>query len=170
MIEFVAWLLAVTGSALVLTQSSIMAPSREWLVRVADRAAESNRPIRERVFRLASRLTACPMCSGFWIGIAWSAVFFDVAWINFGARGRHDAAVVIALGFAGSLASAIGVALWLALSEATATMQAWRYLNTPPQRMHANRYMFGMRTGTLPDQIRCPEPGCHAPGGQECSL
>jgi len=134
-IEFVAWLLAVAGSALVLTQSSIAAPIRNGFDRLAKRSGtwflHDPEALTPHVFRLAAKLTACPMCSGFWLGIAWASVFFDIAWHDFGARGRHDAALLIALGFAGSFASAVGVALWLMLNEATATMQAWRYLNQP---------------------------------------
>lgn len=154
MIEILIWLLAVTGSALVLTQSSITAPIRdgvEWLARFSetikmmhDATKGTPEPLRvgpsmrvvgllRRPLRLAAKLTACPMCSGFWLGAAWFAVLREtpIAWRSFGADGFRDAAWLAASGFAGSFASAVGVALWLVLGEAQATMQGWRYLNQP---------------------------------------
>ena len=59
------------------------------------------------------------MCSGFWIGLGWS--------LAFGVRG----VAFLAWGFAGSCSSAVVVALWLLLGEATAALSLWRYLRSP---------------------------------------
>ena len=126
-------ILAAAGSALVLTQSSITAPLRDALGALAEGAdtaararADLGSPGRAdrlvpRAFRLAAKLTSCPMCAGFWIGLAWA--------VALGSRG----VVLVALGFAGSLVSALLVALWLALSEAHAALALWRYLKTPDE-------------------------------------
>lgn len=152
------WALAVAGGALVLTQSSITAPLRDGLAaaekrllaarvvaRIARRPqavdygthgaivdAPSSWPRLPRALRwpvaaahrlvaLLAKLTACPMCSGFWIGAVAGRVLFTA-----------PSSWTVACGFAGSLASALAVALWLWAGETTAAFGLWRYLNTPP--------------------------------------
>ncbi len=144
------WILAVAGSALVLTQSSLTAPLREWLDSASRQAAltrelrnsyEQERrahpdtpPIRSIPFTRAwshvssalAKLASCPMCSGFWLGMGW-------AWylVNRGALPGF-VGMAFAYGFAGSIVSALAVAMWLALGEACAALGLWRFLKTPP--------------------------------------
>src|SRR5690349_11548724 len=98
------WALAVAGAALVLTQSSITAPVRDalaWIERRLRTARERHRLLAppHELARLLAKLTACPMCCGFWIGAVSARLTFGgpVAWI-------------ILCGFAGSLAGALAVA------------------------------------------------------------
>lgn len=129
----ILFLLAVAGSALILTQSVIFAPLREWLSNMASpmeitdhgdygSIVTVNRP----VFAILSKLASCPMCAGFWLGLAWGAALFFPA-----ALGFRGAATLLAYGPAGSIVSALGVALWLLLVEAHGTLGLWRYLNQP---------------------------------------
>lgn len=157
-------ILAAAGSALVLTQSSLTAPVRSLLDRhVASYERSVFAPAFERrsklyllLMRIAAKLLACPMCAGFWLGLVWSAAL--------GARGVE----LMALGFAGSLASAILVALWLALAETHASLGLWRYLSTPPEGVHAARWHLAKQMKVAPLAILCPEPDCEATGGQRC--
>lgn len=115
--ELLIFLFAVAGSGLVLTQSSITEPLRSWL---GSRANSTWAPAfvwRGRASRVAAKLVSCPMCAGFWLGSAW-------AWA-LGSRGIH----VPAHGIAGSFVSAIGVAAWLLIAEATSALVLWRYNN-----------------------------------------
>lgn len=117
-------ILAAAGSALVLTQSSLTAPVRDFLDQAArEDDAKPRRSFFGRVARfendVALKLMSCPMCAGFWLGLAWAAAL--------GLRGVE----LVGLGFVGSLASALLVALWLALSEAALAIGLWRYLRTP---------------------------------------
>ena len=122
-------ILAAAGSALVLTQSSLTKPIREaldhHLSSYEHSAFAPEFDCRGRAYlllmRIAAKLASCPMCAGFWLGLAWAA--------GLGSR----SAELFALGFAGSLASALLVALWLVLVEAHASLGVWRYLSTPPE-------------------------------------
>ncbi len=164
MSDFLFWALAVAGSALVLTESAITKPIREWLDRLESRSAlyaASGRmrktksatrivigddriklgdlSLRQRAIAaihrpiwLASKIVACPMCSGFWLGAFWYLALreWSPAWLTARAV-LHDIAAIVAFGFAGSIASAIGVAVWLLLGEAYAALSLWRYINSP---------------------------------------
>lgn len=106
------WLLAVAGSALVLTQSSLTEAMRTYLLRRAP---------------VLGKLVSCPMCSGFWLGMHWWAAML-------GARKQdaaHEIVRMFASGFAGSIVSALAVALWLALGEAYAALGLYRFLRSP---------------------------------------
>lgn len=160
------FILAVAGSALILTQSVIFAPLRDWLTGLADsRWAESERlhaeakrlinlPVealrefdnygsvrraefsyarRSRAYRAMSKLASCPMCAGFWIGLFWYAALPGSAWFSVDITGRHTVALWFAHGPAGSLVSAIGVAIWLLLVEIRDASAMWRYLNQPKE-------------------------------------
>lgn len=120
MSEILIFILAVAGSGLVLTQSSITAPFRDWLDACAksEWAAELRGP--GQAARIASKIASCPMCAGFWLGLAWAYALgvCAVRWLP-------------ALGFVGSLSSAVGVASWLLIVEAKSALELWRYLNTP---------------------------------------
>ncbi len=114
----IVWLLAVAGSALVLTQSSITAPMREWLL-----ARES----------FLGKLVSCPMCSGFWLGALWGVFLLPLTIPA--ATGPHWFPMcirIVANGFGGSIVSALAVAAWLALSEAQAISYLWRSRNSAP--------------------------------------
>ena len=183
--ELVLWGIAVAGAALVLTQSSITRPLREGLAALEKKLAAvrlAGRPVavdygthaavlpssrgRARAAVLApvhhgvavlAKLTACPMCSGFWIGAA------SARWI-----GVTSIAWIVLCGFAGSLSSALGVAAWLWAGETTAAFGLWRYLHTPPVGVHHERMLAAAARGTTPDAIVCPRPDCGAVGGKEC--
>lgn len=136
----ILWLVAVAGSALVLTQSSLTAPVREWLKTVENRllaaravfdlsravsvdgqwrklSRASTWPVAfaHVLAGLTAKLISCPMCSGFWFGLSWSYAFGD------------SGVSLAAHGFGGSIVSAIAVALWLLLVEATSALAQWRW-------------------------------------------
>ena len=111
------WALAVAGSVLVLTQSSILRPAREWLADVAARATGR----RAAVLRGAAKLVSCPMCSGSWLGAIWAASM------------GLDAAGVFWLFWGGSYIGAMGVGLWQVVAEAHSAIVLWRYNNTPSE-------------------------------------
>lgn len=152
MMTVALWSLAVAGSALVLTQSSITSPLRKWLNHKAkdpsrcpkvvtaancwdseDSAyphrcgsavnhaghcryfAEERERKRAKAAVLVAKLVSCPMCSGFWFGLVWSYALGDRG-VSFAAHG-----------FGGSVVSAIAVALWLLLVEATSALAQWRW-------------------------------------------
>lgn len=142
-------MLATAGSALVVTQSSICAPLRDWL------AARHG-----KLSQLAAKLVSCPMCSGFWLGGAWG--------VAFGARDVHFAASA----FAGSLASALLVATWLALGESYASLGLWRFLKTPkpaeePGPLRVPRFMTPAWHNPWekhPNEVRCACGAIVGPG------
>lgn len=140
------FILAVAGSALLLTQSVIFAPIRAWLsnayenevgyfeatdhsfgnvgLNEFDFAEFHRRKRRVQIFGALSKLVSCPMCAGFWLGLAWGTGLF---WpISF-------PVAFLAYGPAGSLVSAIGVAVWLLLVEIRDASAMWRYLNQPKE-------------------------------------
>lgn len=106
----ILWAIAVAGSALVLTQSSLTVNAREWLTKRVP---------------ILGKLASCPMCSGFWLGMGW-------AWflVNRGALPPFIG-MAFAYGFGGSIVSALAVALWLALGEAYAALGLYRFLRSP---------------------------------------
>lgn len=153
----ILWILAVAGSVLVLTQSSITEPIRTWLanssrqaiaVRDLRKAYNSERKrntsmpelrpamltrIWSHVSSLLVKLSSCPMCCGFWLGAIWGASLLPLTIPA--ATGSHwfpMAIRIFANGFSGSIVSAISVAAWLALSEAQAVSYLWRSRNTKP--------------------------------------
>ncbi len=166
----VIWILATVGSALILTQSSIVSPIREALsgaekrlltLRLvlddalipADDDARNWEPLSRakrwpvaaayRVVATLAKLATCPMCSGFWLGAFWAHVFLTSPWVN-SAHPRASVALwLFAAGCAGSIISSVGVALWLSLDEAKMALGLWRYLKTPKEepRRKIPRYM-----------------------------
>lgn len=157
---FVIWILATVGSALILTQSSIVSPIREALIGAekrlltlrlvlndvlipADDDARNWKPLSRakrwpvaaayRVVATLAKLATCPMCSGFWLGAFWAHVFLTSPWVN-SAHPRASAALwLFAAGCGGSIVSSVGVALWLSLDEAKMALGLWRYLKTPKE-------------------------------------
>lgn len=132
------FILAVAGSALLLTQSVIFAPLREWFAQEAahrlatslrisiniERGSERLNLVAHRALISLAKLVSCPMCAGFWLGLAWGTGLF---WpISF-------PVAFLAYGPAGSLVSAIGVAVWLLLVEIRDASAMWRYLNQPKE-------------------------------------
>ncbi len=123
----IAWFLAVTGSVLVLTQSSITAPVRAWLTN--EPAANHGILPKIAVVRLGfGKLVSCPMCSGFWLGMAWAWYLMN--------RGALPPLVggAFVYGFGGSAVAALAVAMWLALGEAYAALSLYRYLSQSDPR------------------------------------
>ncbi len=138
----ILFILAVAGSTLILTQSAICKSLREWLwakstvhgtiaLTMAVAVPPGNTEHRQAhallhyVFTVLAKLASCPMCSGFWLGIAWSLA---LEWPGLTPRAI---APLLAHGAAGSIVSAVGVALWLTLIEAQNVGAMWRYLNQP---------------------------------------
>lgn len=126
----ILFLLAVAGSALLLTQSVIFAPLRTWLAWRSEPDpiyAPGRGPWPEliclRLAAILSKLVSCPMCAGFWLGIAWGTGMFQPSF----------AAALFCYGPAGSLASALGVAVWLLLVEVRDAAGMWRYLSQPKE-------------------------------------
>lgn len=113
------FLFAVMGSALTLTQSSIAAPIRSFF---------ESRQERSGVCKVAAKLSACPMCAGFWLGAAWCLALQCASIATLA-----GCVYVVAHGFAGSIVSALGVALWLLLTEATNAASLWRWLKGEKQ-------------------------------------
>src|SRR6185436_9718097 len=140
----------------------------DWFARVADGWARTvmdpppRHPRRVRMAicatALAHKLVTCPMCAGFWIGLAWARAG--------GVRGAD----LLAHGFASSIASALGVAAWQAVAEAHEGARLWRYLNTPPAGVHLARVRAAERQGMPPEAILCPHPGCKACAGTACNM
>ena len=178
--ELLFWALAVAGTALVLTQSSLTRWIRDGLARAATHAAKATAldrayaarrredPTLPRARRrwhlaaashpleLAAKLVACPMCSGFWIGAVWAHVL-GVCW-----------PWLFAFGCGGSYAAAIGVAAWQLAGEAHAAIGVWRFLHTPPPGIHPERLRLAEKIGQPAAAIKCPRFDCPAVGGEEC--
>ena len=171
------WLLATAGSALVLTQSTITEPLRRRLDRIARDAAvvslvhDGSLPRQPATVRwvlgqfrraasAAAKLVSCPMCSGFWFGLGWSAAL--------GTRGP----ALVAHAFGGSIVSALAVAVWIALIEAQQALALWRYNNSkdpPPDGVCEERMQLVLRGGahSNPLDIACPRHGVWA-RGEKC--
>lgn len=152
------WLLATAGSALILTQSSIMAPLRDWIAYLASDphrcehetggtrcrlsahahgphlmslVAHSERR-RARIAAVASKLVNCPMCSGFWLGLAWAMVLGAVPMaLGRGLAILWTVGLALAHAFGGGIISALAVAAWILLQEAYQALALWRYNNSP---------------------------------------
>lgn len=125
------WALAVAGSALILTQSSIFAPLRDWLESKADGAKKAENMWPLPYASWLSKLAHCPMCSGFWFGAFWTHVLLASPWVDSTHSRLSGALWLFVGGCAGSIVSAVGVATWLFLDEAKMALGVWRYLKTP---------------------------------------
>lgn len=118
----ILWVAAVAGSALVLTQSSLTEGMRAFLLKHVP---------------ILGKLASCPMCSGFWLGMAWAWGPILGRTMSHGAPWQSVAGPIaqlfacISYGFAGSVASALTVALWLALGEAYAALGLYRFMHSP---------------------------------------
>ena len=167
--SIIIWFLATAGSALVLTQSTIAAPLRDWLSEHAESSARlahllkvncgpcSSRTVatggaRATFFQSAAKLVSCPMCSGLWFGLGWAAAL--------GTRG----VALVAHAFGGSVVSALAVAAWIALIEAQQALALWRYNNSkdpPPEGVCEERMQLTLRSGACsnPLDIACPRHG-----------
>lgn len=178
---------AAAGSALVLTQSSLTEAPRSWLDAAAKRASETRErhlltpydgifvaiPVTgarlwlfAKPLALLSKLVSCPMCSGFWLGLAWAFALSE------------RSASLVAHGFVASLASALLVALWIALGETQAALGLWRFLNPPPEHEEEKP----TPDGCCEDRVQCAINGGHGhpmtvvcprhlvPGGERCPL
>jgi len=68
------------------------------------------------IFLTLWRLSGCPMCAGFWVGLLGAVL-----------SGERGAMALVCAGPTGSLASAFGVGLWVLLTEGTSlcTTLAW---------------------------------------------
>lgn len=139
------WCLSVAGGGLVLTQSSLTQRFRGWL---------GQRP--GRYSRFLFKLVSCPMCSGFWIGLIGAAIL--------GVRGLE----VAALGFAGSIVSALSVSSWLFLGEATSALGLWRYKESVPPDLHPERLRLAERLGLPAKHVPCPRFDCAAVDEEKC--
>jgi len=132
-VTILIWALAVAGSALIITQSSIFASLRDWLESKADGAKKTESMWSLPYASWLSKLAHCPMCSGFWLGAFWTHVLLASPWVA-PAHPRLSAALwLFAGGCAGSVLSACGVATWLFLDEAKMAFGLWRYLKTPKE-------------------------------------
>lgn len=119
----ILFLLAVTGSALLLTQSVIFAPLRDAIALLTDAINNRERGVKAKVAGALAKLASCPMCAGFWMGLAWGTCMFRPSF----------AVALFCYGPAGSLMSALGVAAWLLLVEVRDAAAMWRYLNQPKE-------------------------------------
>ncbi len=173
--SIIIWFLATAGSALVLTQSTIAAPLRDWLGKHAELSARiahllkvncgpcSRRTVatsgaRATLFQSATKLVSCPMCSGFWFGLGWAAAL--------GTRGP----ALVAHAFGGSVVSALAVAAWIALIEAQQALALWRYNNSkdpPPEGVCEERMQLAFRSGVGPMDVICPRHGALV-RGEKC--
>lgn len=77
--NFIVWSLGVYGTALVLVQSALLRPFREWITFIPLKKEEDpltlNRQTRK--FSLPGKLINCIMCTGWWSGAFWSLFFWD---------------------------------------------------------------------------------------------
>jgi hypothetical protein len=166
------WILAVSGSALVLTQSSLTAPLRERLSRYAQERPSDSRTwppcpgcSAHRAWRVKAaiaKLISCPMCSGFWLGAFWAMMLMiDNTWRALPWPAFHGIARLAAAGFAGSIASALAVAAWLALSYAATALSL---MGSGP-KMRVPPKMRPAYTNTLIDTFVCACGEAVPPGG-----
>lgn len=139
------WLLAVTGSALVLTQSTITKPLRDVFERYIEERKEDYKtwpPCQGcaayrgwMLRRSIGKLINCPMCSGFWLGIAWSMILGIVSFHGLSPRDYIQCARLFGVGigyaFGGSIASAVAVAMWITLQEMHQALALWRWRMNP---------------------------------------
>jgi hypothetical protein len=110
--------LGAAGAALVLTQGEVA------------------RPLRDRLSGRLRDLVQCPMCAGWWLGLfaalceLFAALCESAAQQGVKLRGVElivELGAAVRSAFVASLASALTVALWLALGELGAALSLWRY-------------------------------------------
>jgi uncharacterized membrane protein len=73
------WMLAVYGTALIVSMSTIFEPVRRWLTYSSYTKNRYDGSIKavERKFQLPGKLVSCIMCMGFWSGVFWGYMFLD---------------------------------------------------------------------------------------------
>lgn len=77
----IVWCLSLFGAANGVAVSGLLKGFREWLTYtqiVRDEHGEL-RQATLRKFSLPGKLVHCPMCLGFWFGILWGILFFDIS-------------------------------------------------------------------------------------------
>tara|TARA_R110002126_G_scaffold84465_24_gene205297 strand:+ start:1199 stop:1555 length:357 start_codon:yes stop_codon:yes gene_type:complete len=79
LISVVVWMLAVYGTALIVSMSTLFEPARRWLLYSSYLESGGNITVVERKFQLLGKLVSCIMCMGFWSGVFWGGMFFDPA-------------------------------------------------------------------------------------------
>lgn len=73
------WMMAVYGTALIISMSTIFQPIRQWLMYSSYVEAGGRITAVERKWQLPGKLASCIMCMGFWSGVFWGGLFFDPA-------------------------------------------------------------------------------------------
>ena len=79
LINTVTWMLAVYGTALIISMSAIFNPVRNWVkYSIFQRdPVDGGITAVERKFKFPGKLITCIMCMGFWSGIFWGITFYD---------------------------------------------------------------------------------------------
>lgn len=78
LINTVIWMLAVYGTALVISMSAIFTPVRNWVkYSLFKRDLDGGITAVERKFKFPGKLITCIMCMGFWSGVFWGYTFYD---------------------------------------------------------------------------------------------
>lgn len=158
------WALAVVGSVLVVTQSVLTAPMRQWL---AFRADNKFQPATSFLCSTFGKLLSCPMCSGFWLGLAWALALNER---GSGAEIGIRPVAFFCYSFGGSFLSALGVGLWLLIGELTAALSLYRFREQLPPGLHLERIRLAERLGSSATQVACPRFDCDAIKGERCQV
>lgn len=100
--NFIIWAIAVYGTALVITQSTLMQPVREWITysKIEHKDNDITKVLRK--WQLPGKLINCIMCTGWWSGAFWSYFGWNPA--------MFDSNIVLNTIFAGMLGCA---ATWI---------------------------------------------------------
>jgi len=78
LIKSIVWVLAVYGTALIISMSTIFLPARNWLMYSFQEVQEDGSLTAiERKWKLPGKLITCIMCMGFWSGVFWTLTFYD---------------------------------------------------------------------------------------------
>ena len=79
LISVVMWMLAVYGTALIISMSTVFEPVRRWMLYSSYKVNSFNGDISavERKWKFPGKLISCIMCMGFWSGVFWGEMFLD---------------------------------------------------------------------------------------------
>lgn len=77
--SIIIWMLAVYGTALIISMSTIFEPIRRGMLYSSYKVNPHNGDVKavERRWKFPGKLISCIMCMGFWSGVFWAWAFFD---------------------------------------------------------------------------------------------
>ena len=112
LVSTIIWILATYGMSTIIVNSQLLNPVRNFFSYKSRKYDEKGilTSAVERKFKLPGKLINCIMCTGFWVGVFWSMLYWSPNW---GITG--DPPLIMSALFSGCLGSATTWIIYLRL-------------------------------------------------------